>query len=384
MPDSISQSSRPPRSPVSRTGRGRSAATSSSAAAGPWSRSTAGYTPRAITRNRSSSSSSPTRARASACCAASGSGSGSSRSVRAAATSARSPASRSVVACPSSMTSRRRSTSRARASRCRDACSSVARSSARRTRSASSAFSATPRSSSAAPFATSWISSWSAGVIGGAGLADGQRGAQHRAVEHRDDVVDVRAGEQHGQVRRLLRPAGSGRGRRVLRAPTTSRSPTASHTAARVAPVPSASTWASPGRACSREPARIRAAAAASAEYGVTSPVVGQPLHQRVDPRQHHAERDGHAGPWRRTAAARRSARTRKRARCPRPPPTQHDRDAAGRPAAPAAASPRSSGSSRTIGGVWARPGARSRPITLSASGRTAAKPQSPSRWDRR
>ena len=35
--------------------------------------------------------------------------------------------------------------------------------------------------------------------------------------------------------------------------------------------MPSASTWASPGSACSSEPARIRAAAEASDEYGVTS-----------------------------------------------------------------------------------------------------------------
>ena len=48
MPDSTSQARRWVTSPVSRTVRGRSAITSSSAAAGPWSRSTAGYTPRAI------------------------------------------------------------------------------------------------------------------------------------------------------------------------------------------------------------------------------------------------------------------------------------------------------------------------------------------------
>ena len=167
--------------------------------AGPWSRSTAGYTPRAITRKRSSSSSSATRARP--------------------ARPAPGPAGWPPASRPSAAVERpvqRGEPVRGRVRQLADQAAALdlrARVSRRRDSRSSRGQLVGPAHALAqldaalhaaqqepAPSATSCMSRWSAGVIGHVRLVDRQRGPQLRAVEHRDHVVGVGPGEQHREV----------------------------------------------------------------------------------------------------------------------------------------------------------------------------------------
>ena len=182
--------------------------------------------------------------------------------------------SRSVVACDSSPTSRRRSTSRARVSRRRDSRSSRGQ----------LVGLAHPLVQLGAPLHAAQQEPGAVGhVLHEPLVGRGDRAVRLARSPARPAAPCRRAPARRGRCRAgraaprgcprrppAGRPAGSA-------AVSTSRSSTASHTTARCAPVPSASTCASPGSASSSEPAPTRAVVCGQHRVRRGEPVVGEP-----------------------------------------------------------------------------------------------------------